>query len=244
MYDFGNKVVLVSGASRGIGAALARALAEEGANLALISRDGEAVRKMAVELKRVCGVDAIGRQCNISDLRRVEAVFEEIEKRFPTLDLLINNAAALGSIAPVADYSPQTWAATIDSNINGTFYMTHHACMRMRAKKSGRVVFVGSTVAREARAGWGAYAVSKHGLEWLMRLLAAENDESGVCSCSVNPGGTATETRRQAHPDEDPATLPTPEQVAQAFLRILRRPDSQLNGRTFNARDFLEDHAL
>jgi NAD(P)-dependent dehydrogenase (short-subunit alcohol dehydrogenase family) len=232
-------VVLVTGASRGIGAALASALAAERANLALISREGEAARRIAVELKRECGIEAVGRACDIRNARQVEAVIADIVKRLGRLDVAINNAGVLGALAPIAEYDPAVWRSTIETNVNGTFHVTRFVSEWMARKGGGRIVFVSSSVGREARAGWGAYAVSKHAIEWIMRIVADEASQSKVLACSINPGATATDMRRQAFPDEDQTKLPSPDQMARAFLRIMRKPDAQFNGHVFNAQDFL-----
>ena len=239
MYDFSGRTAIVSGATRGLGLALARALAEEGANLVLVARDGDAVHKAAYEVKRKLGIDAIGRACDVRDPYRVKAAVDEGASRFGRIDLVICNAAILGSMTGVADYDPQSWANTVDVNLNGAFYLTHHAMRHMRGTGGGRVVFVTSSVGRNVRAGWGAYAVSKFGVEGLMKLVALESEDTLVSACSINPGGTATEMRQAAFPEEDQSTLPPPAAVAQAFLRILRMSDKELNGQYFNARDHL-----
>jgi NAD(P)-dependent dehydrogenase (short-subunit alcohol dehydrogenase family) len=239
MYDFSGRAVVVSGATRGLGFALARAMAQEGANLALLARDGDAIHTAAYELKKQFGVDAIGRACDVRDPYRVKAVVDEAASRFGRIDLAVSNAAILGAMTHVADYDPQAWANTMDVNLNGAFYLTHHALRHMRRTGGGRVVFITSSVGLNVRAGWGAYSVSKYGVEGLMKLVALESVDTLVTACSINPGGTATEMRKAAFPDEDQATLPPPAAVAQAFLRILRLGDQEINGQHFNARDHL-----
>lgn len=239
MYDFGGKGIIVTGASRGLGAALAHAFAAEGANVALLARGAEAARAKAMELKKALGVDAVGRECDIRDWRRVEAVLHEIAERFGRLDLVVNNAGVLGAMATIPDYPMDMWEPTIATNLSGAFYVSRVAAAHMRQHGGGRIVFVGSSVGHTPRETWGAYAVSKYGVEGLMRLMAAETPTTHVTVCSVNPGGTATEMRRRAYPAEDQSLLPSPAKVAAAFLRILRLDDRELNGRSFNARDFL-----
>ncbi len=240
MYSFRDKVVLLTGASRGIGAALAAALASEGANLCLVARDAEAVKNVAYEARRLYAVDVMSRGCDIRDATRVQHLVDECVKRFGRIDLVINNAAVLGIMAPIHEYTPEQWNSTIATNLHGAFYVSHYALRHMKGQPGGgRIVFVSSSVGRTIRAGWGAYAVSKYALEALMQLIAAESEQTGIISCSINPGGASTLMRRLAYPDEDPSTLPTPEQVAAGFLKILRLPDKALNGRAFNARDHL-----
>jgi len=240
MYSFSEKVVLITGASRGIGAALAKAIASEGANLCLLARDSDALRNLAYDLRRLYAVEVMARACDIRDASRVEHFVNDSVQRFGRLDVVINNAAVLGLMAPIHEYTPEQWNSTIATNLHGAFYVSHYALRKMKGQsEGGRIVFVSSSVGRSVRAGWGAYAVSKYAVEALMELIALEHDQTGVISCSINPGGASTAMRRLAYPQEDPSTLPTPEQVAQAFLKILRLPDKALNGRHFNARDHL-----
>jgi NAD(P)-dependent dehydrogenase (short-subunit alcohol dehydrogenase family) len=239
MYDFGGKGVIVTGASRGLGAALARAFAAEGANVALLARGAEAARAQAMALKKTLGVDAVGRECDIRDWRRVESVIHEVAERFGRLDLVVNNAGVLGAMTTIADYPVEAWELTISTNLSGAFHVSRVAAAYMRRHGGGRIVFVGSSVGQVIRENWGAYAVSKYAVEGLMRLMAAEQPVTQVTVCSVNPGGTATQMRREAYPSEDQSLLPSPAKVAAAFVRILRLSDNELNGRSFNARDFL-----
>lgn len=241
MYSFTEKVVLITGASRGIGAALAAAIAAEGAALCLVARDPDTIRTVSYDLRAKYGVDVMGRACDIRDASRVQALVHDCVQRFGRLDMVINNAAVLGLIAPIHEYSPEQWNSTIATNLHGAFYVSHYALGAMKGQTGGgRIVFVSSSVGRKARACWGAYAVSKSAVETLMELIALETELTGVIACSINPGGASTSMRRLAYPEEDQSQLPTPAQVAEAFLKILRLPDKALNGRTFNARDHLE----
>lgn len=238
MYDLSGRTVVISGASRGIGRALARACAGEGANLALLARTGDPVHALAMDLKKTFGIDAIGRACDIRDAGRVEAVIQEAGARFGHLDLVVCNAGILGAMTTVAESDPQVWANTIDVNLNGAFYLARCALRQMKRRGGGRLLFVTSSVGRRVRPNWGAYCISKVAVEGLARLIAAECPD-GMAAFCVNPGGTATDMRRAAFPSEDPATLPTTDEVAAAFLRILRKNDPELNGETFDARDFM-----
>ena len=240
MYDLSGRSVVITGASRGIGRALAHALADEGANTALLARSGDEVHSLALNLKKKFGVDTIGRACDVTDAGRVAAVIDETSSRFGGLDLVICNAGILGAKTTLTEYDPQAWAHAMDVNLNGCFYPAHFALKRMKIRgKGGRILFVSSSVGRNVRAGWGAYSISKFAVEGLSQLLALEGAPLGITSFCVNPGGTATAMRAAAFPQEDPTTLPTPNAVALAFLRILRKNDKELNGQTFDAADYL-----
>lgn len=239
MYDLKDKAVLVTGASRGIGAALVRAMAGEGARLCLIARDGQQIREVALEVKKSFGSEAYARACDVREARKVSEVVEEAAGRFGRLDLVINNAGVLGEVRPLVECDPEVWRSTIDVNLNGSFYVSRAAASLMQKSGGGRIAFVSSSVGRTMRAHWGSYAVSKWAVEGLMQLFAQERELTGVTAFSINPGGTATRMRHEAYPEEDPRRLPSAEQVAQAFLKILRLGDAQLNGRALNARDYL-----
>lgn len=239
MYDFRDKVTLITGAARGIGAALARALAAEGAKVCLLARDGEAAHQVAFSIRKDFGSETLVKACDIRDSHRVQQAITDVYTHFGKLDLVVNNAGILGQLSPISEADPSVWASVIDTNLNGSFYVAHFAAARMRRQSGGRIVFLSSSVGSTVRNGWGAYCVSKCAVEGLSRLIAAEAGETKVVSCTVNPGGTATAMRHAAFPKEDPARLPTPEAVAVAFLKILREPDDTLNGRSFNAREYL-----
>jgi len=156
MYSFSEKVVLLTGASRGIGAALATALAAEGANLCLVARDGEALRHVSYEARSRYGVEVMARACDVRDAARVEHLINDCVQRLGRIDLVINNAGVLGLMAPIHEYAPEQWNSTIATNLNGAFYVAHYALRRMKGQSGGgRIIFVSSSVGRTIRAGWG-----------------------------------------------------------------------------------------
>lgn len=236
--EFRGRTVLVTGAAGGIGRALVNAFAAAGADVALMTRYSSEASGIASELADSYGVRTFGGNCDIRDFRCVEKSVAKTFSHMGRLDIVINNAATLGEMYSIGDCEPDAWSETIDTNLNGSFYVANSVLAHMREQGSGRIAFVSSTVGREARAGWGAYCVSKWAVEGLMQLIAEENRESDIGVCTINPGGTATKMRRQAFPEEDQTKLPSPEKVAQAFLRILAQPDERFSGRAFDARDF------
>lgn len=239
MYDFSDKAAFITGATRGIGAALAREFACQGAKICVVGRDGDLAHKLALEVRREFGVDAFGRACDVRDATRVDAIADEAVRRFGGIDICVNNAAALGQLTPVRECEPHSWSTVIDTNLNGSFYVSRACIRRTPPGKTARLIFISSSVGREVRLNWGAYAVSKWAIEGLMKLIAAERASSSVVAFSVNPGGTATRMRREAFPDEDQSKLPDPARIAAAFVKIMRQNDDALNGRAFNARDYL-----
>jgi NAD(P)-dependent dehydrogenase (short-subunit alcohol dehydrogenase family) len=125
-------------------------------------------------------------------------------------------------------------------NLNGVFFLTHHVVKRMIAQHHGSIINVSSGVGRVGRARWGAYAVSKFGLEGLTQVLADEVKEFNVRVNSVNPGPTRTEMRAKAYPEEDPLTLPTPEQITPIFVHLASAQSENLTGQMLEAQDWSE----
>ena len=235
--DLSGKVVVVTGASSGIGAALALAFARAGAELGICARRPDplhAVRDAAAALGRRCHAEAL-------DLRRFESVrlfASHVLAVFGRVDVLVNNAGVLGPRAPLAEFPVEAWGPVLEANVNGVFHTVRAFVPSMLRAGRGSVVTVTSGVGRDAKPRWGAYGVSKFAVEGLGLGLAAEVAGTGVRSNLVNPGPTRTPMRAEAYPDEDPATLRTPEEILPVFLYLASDASAQVNGRRFDAWEF------
>ena len=183
---------------------------------------------------RAAGGQAVARVTDIASLEDVRALMTLVRRRFGRLDVLINNAGILGPMVPLLGYPAREWNRVLRVNLTGTFYVTQQAAKLMVSQGQGRIISMSSTVGRAGRATWGAYAVSKFGLEGLMQVLAAELKDRGVVAVSLNPGGTATDMRAQAYPDEDRSRLRTPEEAARAILRLATVLTVEMTGRAFD----------
>lgn len=228
------KVALVTGGGSGIGAAVARAYAGAGARLMICGR-------RAVELEATCRQIALdGRAAAMpADLTRHEDVARligAIREAFGRLDVLVNNAGVLGAHAEIAQYPDDEWDAVIAANLTAVFRLTKAALPLM--PNGGSIINVSSSVGRVGRAGWGAYAVSKFGIEGLSQVLADELRARGIRVNTVNPGGTRTAMRAAAYPREDPATLPAPEEITPVFVYLASDQSQDVTGRSFNAREW------
>jgi NAD(P)-dependent dehydrogenase (short-subunit alcohol dehydrogenase family) len=229
------KVCLVTGGGSGIGAAIARAFAREGAEVVICGRRAaalEAVRDQIISTGRcVFAVPA-----DLTRTEDVDRLGDRVRERFGALHVLVNNAGILGPHAPIADYPDNEWDAVLAANLTAVFRLTKVALPLMRS--GGSIINVSSSVGRVGRAGWGAYSVSKFGVEGLSQVLAEELRERGIRVNTVNPGGTRTAMRAAAYPDEDPTTLPSPDDVAPIFAYLASDRSAGVTGRAFNAREW------
>jgi NAD(P)-dependent dehydrogenase (short-subunit alcohol dehydrogenase family) len=232
-------VALITGATRGIGKAVAAAYLREGARLFICARNQQEVAATVREL-RYDNTDAqvdgcagdVGKENDVCQI--VDAVIE----RFQTIDTLVNNASLLGPRVALVDYPFGQWEDVIRVNLHGVFLLSQQVVKRMIARRHGSIINVSSGVGRVGRARWGAYAVSKFGLEGLTQVLADEVKEFGIRVNSVNPGPTRTEMRAEAYPEEDPLTLPTPEQITPIFVHLASAQSENVTGQMLEAQDW------
>ncbi len=227
--------VLVTGASRGLGRALALAFGRAGARLAVCSRDAAAVERVGGEI-RDTGADCIVRSADVTDADAVAALVAEAESRWGALDVLVNNASVLGPRVPLRDHDPGDWRAALDVNLTGAWICCRAVLPGMRRAGRGSIINVTSGVGDEPRAGWGIYAVSKWALEGLTWNLALEEADRGIRVNAVNPGGMRTAMRRDAYPEEDPESVPAPAEVVNVFLWLASEEAVGVTGRRFEAR--------
>ena len=220
MKRFAGKTVLITGAGRGIGRALALGFAREGAALLLCSRTPAELDAAAGEA-RALGAKVKAARCDVSVSRQVAEFVAAGVKELGGVDVLINNAGILGPIAPLAEVSDADWTAVLGANLSSAFYVTREVLRAaMLPKRRGCVINVSSGQGRKASAGWGPYAASKFGLEGLTQAWAEEGKEIGIRFYSVNPTATRTKMRAEAVPGEDPHSLKPPEKAVEAFLAL------------------------
>jgi NAD(P)-dependent dehydrogenase (short-subunit alcohol dehydrogenase family) len=231
------KVALVTGGSRGIGKAIASAYAREGARVLICARGEADLNRAVVELRNEGGeihgcVGDVGRQ---EDATRIVG---EAVHRYGTVHVLVNNASLLGPRTAIADYPAQAWEEVLRINLTAPFLMTREVLKLMLPQGQGSIINVSSGVGRVGKARWGAYAASKFGVEGLTQVLAEEVKERGIRANTVNPGPTRTSMRAAAYPDEDPLTLPTPEQITDVFVYLAADESAEVTGKSFDAQDW------
>lgn len=237
MDNLKGRVALVTGGSRGIGRALCLQLAERGVHVYACARSADSLQELEQEAPSSGSITGV--VADVTDLQAMRDMFERIDEERGQLHILVNNAGMLGPRAHLQDVDLQEWRTTLAVNADGVFLGCKFATPLMRTAGGGIMINVSSSVGRKGRGGWGPYAVSKHAVEGLTGTLADELVDDEVCVVSVNPGGTATEMRGKAYPDEDPATLPTPADVARTFVLLIDKLGVDQTGRQYNSRDLM-----
>jgi NAD(P)-dependent dehydrogenase (short-subunit alcohol dehydrogenase family) len=221
------RVILVTGATAGIGRAVARDLVRHGATVILHGRSEPALEALYQEL-RPLGPEPTVAQIDLERAQgpQYQSLTTEIESRYGRLDGLLHNAAMLGDRSPIEHYDIGLWQRVLLVNLTAPFILTRCLLPLLRSSADASVLFTTSGVGRHGRAYWGAYAVSKAGIEGLTEVLADELENTTIRVNQINPGGTRTKMRKRAYPAENPETLPTPESITAAYLYLLG-PDSR-----------------
>jgi NAD(P)-dependent dehydrogenase (short-subunit alcohol dehydrogenase family) len=228
------RLCLVTGASRGIGRAVAVRYAKEGADLILTARTVGALEELDDEIRAISGKTSLLVPMDLRNMDTIDQLGAGLYERYGRLDVLVGNAGVLGTMSPLAHLEPKTWQEVIDVNLTANWRLIRSLDPLLRQSEAGRAIFVSSGVAREARAYWGAYAVSKAALEMLVGIYAREIQQSKVRANLIDPGKTRTRMRAAAYPGEDPQTLPAPEDITELFVR-LARADYAGNGEVVKA---------
>ncbi len=231
-----NKIAIVTGASRGIGKAIAAAYLKEGAKVALCARNEEELARAGTELHAL-GVP-LWKSCDISDVSQVQQFIHLVLERWGNIDIVVNNASMLGPRVSIAEYPLDVFEKVMHVNVTSIFYMTRLVLPLMLKNKSGSMINLSSGVGRTGKANWGAYAPSKFAVEGLTQVVANEVKESGIRVNAVNPEGTRTKMRAEAYPDEDPMSLPAPEDITDIFVYLASDISKDVTGQSFNARGF------
>ncbi len=230
------RIALITGASRGIGRAVALAFAREGAHVVLLARTQGALEELDDEIREVGGSATLIRL----DLRKgdqLDALGPTLFQRWGKLDILVGNAGILGPLSPLGHITADAWNDVMNINLTANWRLIRTCDPLLRKSDAGRAIFVTSGAALAKYAYWGPYAVSKAGLEALVKTYAHEMERTPVRANLINPGPVRTVMRAKAFPGEDPEKLPAPEELAPLFVE-LASPDCTRNGDVINFRDW------
>lgn len=234
-----DRVIVVTGAGDGIGRAVALAAAAHGATVVLLGRTVakltavyDAIEEAGGPQPAIYPVDFEG-----ATAHDFAVLGERLDQAFGRVDGVVHCAASFPYLSRIDDYDPEAWGKVLQVNLSAPFMLTQACLPLLRRSPDASVVFLSDAVGRHGRAYWGAYAVSKFGLEGLMQTLADELAQSGIRANSLDPGPTRTSLRAQAYPAEDPAHLKPPEAVAPMVLWLLGPDSRRTTGQALNHGD-------
>jgi NAD(P)-dependent dehydrogenase (short-subunit alcohol dehydrogenase family) len=225
---FSGRIALVTGASRGIGFAAAKALAAEGAHVILVARTVGGLEEADDEIRKSGGTATLV-PLDLKDFAAIDKLGATIFERWGRLDALLGNAGVLGTLTPLAHLDPKIFAECLDVNVTANWRLIRSLDPLLRKSDAGRALFVTSGASHRFRSYWGAYAMSKAALEAIVLTYAAECAGTATAANLLNPGPLRTRMRQKAMPGEDPATLDPPEAVCPLILELLA-PDCSRNG--------------
>ena len=232
-HDFSGRTILITGATRGLGRALALELAKAGAQLILTGRTQGALEEIDDEVQALGGAATLVPLNFQKDLKAIDELGAAIYQRWGKLDGLVANAGTLGTLSPLSHITPKEFEQVCQVNLTANFRLIRSLDALLRQSDAGRAVFITSSVGHEARAYWATYSISKAALEMMGRIYAAEVANTPVKANLVNPGAMRTEMRRKAYPGEDREKLPLPEDVAPHLLPFLA-PSCAWNGQLYD----------
>ena len=211
------RIALITGASRGIGAAVARRFAAEGAHVVLAARTVGALEEVDDQIQ-AAGGSATLVPFDLAEFDKIDQMGAALYERFGRLDILVGNAGHIGSLGPMSHQDPKVFKRVMETNVIANYRLIRSMEPLLKLAPAGRAVFTACAAGHEPTAYWSAYAVSKAALEMMARTWAAELTKTNVKVALVDPGPVATQLRRTAFPGEDQAAMKQPDDVAELFL--------------------------
>lgn len=213
------RIAMVTGASRGIGRAVALAMAREGAHIIAVARTASRLEDLDDHIRAGGGSSTLV-PLDLKDGAAIDRLGQAIYERWKKLDIFVGNAGLLGPMGPLSHIKPKAFAELLNINVTANWRLLRSLDALLRASDAGRVIFVSSGAARKNKPYWGGYGMSKAALEHLALTYAAEVADSPVRVNIINPGPTRTAMRAEAYPGEDPKDLPEPSEVAEIFVDL------------------------
>jgi len=238
--ELAGRVIAITGASSGIGAAVALACARHQANVILIGRNAARLEAVHAQIEAASLPEASIAVLDLEQAlaRDYDQLADALLERYGRLDGLLHNAGILGTLTPIEHYDVPTWCRVMHVNVTAAFALTQVLVPALKKSQDASVVFTASGVGRRGRAYWGAYAVSKFAIEGLSQVLSQELEGiSQVRVNTLNPGPARTNMRRQAYPAEDIETLPLPQSLTGPYVALLGPASRGVTGKAFDAFD-------
>ncbi len=232
-----DKIILVTGAGDGIGRSAAISYASEGATVILLGKTKAKLEKVYDEIENhgypIPSISLMN--LLIADVKDYQELVDNLLTEFNQLDGLLLNAAILGDRTPIEQYNVQKWVETIHINLTSQFILVKTLLPALKKSQDASVIFTTSGVGKIGKAFWGAYSVSKFGVEGLCQILSEEfdNDNSIRFNC-INPGAVRTKMRKAAYPLEKPENLLTPEEIMEKYLWLMMKDSKNITGESFD----------
>ncbi|WP_298372433.1 SDR family NAD(P)-dependent oxidoreductase [Azospirillum sp.] len=220
MSRLSGRIALVTGASRGIGAAVAKRFAAEGAHVILTARTVGGLEEVDDAILAATGRNATLVPLDLRDYDKIDQLGFSIYERFGKLDILVSNAGALEALGPIAQYDPKLWSRVMDLNVTANYRLIRSLDRLLRTSESGRAIFVTSAAAKAPYPYWSPYGASKAALEMIVKTYAMEIAASPLRVNLIDPGVVATKLRTQAFPGEDPTSITQPDQITDRFVEL------------------------
>ena len=232
-----NKIILVTGANQGIGKSASIKYASLGAKVILLGRDLKSLEQVYDEIINLKYSEPM---ISLMDLEKADGndyqeVYENMMNEFGRLDGLLLNASILGDRSPIAHYDTETWVRTIHINLTTQFLLTKSLLPALYESDSASVIFTSSGVGKIGKAFWGAYSVSKFGVESLSQILSSEHeDQSNIRFNCINPGATRTRMRKEAYPYEDEMKLKEPDELMEKYVWLMSDDSKNITGQSID----------
>ncbi len=233
-----HRVILVTGASSGIGHIMAKAYAKYGATVILLARSLKKLEALYDEIEKAGYPKPAIYPMNLANAtpKDYQDLQNNIDKHFGRLDGLLLNAGMLGSLTPIEHYSIEQWYQVLQVNLNSQFLLSQATLPLLKRPENASIIFTLDNIVKQGKAYWGAYGISKYGCLGLMKILAAELEENTHIRVNgINPGYVQTKLRAEAYPAEDNSTLLNPEALLPLYLYLMGPDSLPLTGETLDA---------
>ena len=217
-----SRIALITGATRGIGKEISILLAKNKIHVIILGRTLSALDDLSDKINDFGGSSTC-LQFDLNDLNEIAKISQEVKQRWGKLDILISNAAYLHNLTPLSHLSEKDWQISLNTNLSSNWLLIKHFENLLLESEYGRAIFLTSGASQGYRPFWGAYAITKAGLDSMVRAWSSEMEKTNLCINLYDPGATRTQMRARAYPGEDPKILKDPDRIAKDILKICNK---------------------